>query len=146
MDPSEDDTESPPRSSDGHGTAEPVDDGPADDIDLEYLANVAMDRIAEQAIIHPFRTLGIAAGVGYVLGRGVPTVLVRMGMVAAARVASNAIIGASLEQLGASMRADDSAVQRRARSAGRSRDGKRRQKAGRFGGRRTSGAEEPERD
>jgi hypothetical protein len=75
-------------------------------IDLAEVANVALERIAEQAITNPLRTLGIAAGVGYTLGRGLPTFVVRLGMVFGARIVTNALVSASLEQLGAKMRGE----------------------------------------
>lgn len=75
-------------------------------IDFAEVANAALERIAEQAITHPLRTLGIAAGVGYTLGRGVPTFVVRLGMVFGARLVTNALVSASLEQLGATMRGE----------------------------------------
>jgi hypothetical protein len=76
-------------------------------IDFAELTNIAMERIAEHAITHPLRTLGIAAGVGYTLGRGVPTFMVRIGMIFGARLFTNALLSASLEQLGSTMRGDD---------------------------------------
>lgn len=75
-------------------------------IDFGEVANVALDRIAEMAITHPMRTLAIAAGVGYSLGRGVPTIVVRLGMVFGARILTNALVSASLEQLGTTMRGE----------------------------------------
>ena len=75
-------------------------------VDFAEVANVALERIAEHAITHPMRTLAIAAGVGYTLGRGVPTILVRLGMIFGARIVTNALVSASLEQIGASMRGD----------------------------------------
>ena len=75
-------------------------------IDFGEVANVALDRIAEMAITHPMRTLAIAAGVGYSLGRGVPTIVVRLGMIFGARILTNALVSASLEQLGTTMRGD----------------------------------------
>lgn len=69
-------------------------------VDLAELANVAMERIAEHAITHPLRTLGIAAGVGYTLGGGLPKFVVRLGMIFGARVVTNALVTASLERLG----------------------------------------------
>jgi hypothetical protein len=75
-------------------------------IDFAEMANVAMERIAEHAITHPMRTLAIAAGVGYTLGRGVPTFVVRLGMIFGARIVTNALVSASLEQIGASMRGE----------------------------------------
>jgi hypothetical protein len=75
-------------------------------VDFAEVANVALERIAEHAITHPMRTLAIAAGVGYTLGRGVPTIIVRLGMIFGARIVTNALVSASLEQIGASMRGE----------------------------------------
>src|SRR5262245_16946172 len=75
-------------------------------IDLGELANVAMDRIAEHALTHPMRTLALAAGVGYTLGRGIPSFVVRIGMLFGARIVTNALVSASLEQIGATMRGE----------------------------------------
>ena len=115
-------------------------DEPAN-IDLAEVANVALDRIAELAITHPMRTLAIAAAVGYSLGRGVPTIAVRLGMIFGARIITNALVSASLEQLGSSMRGDtapDDATTATADSPGK--PGKRRAngRAGRRNGAATS--------
>jgi hypothetical protein len=60
-------------------------------IDLPALGSQAMQLVKEQATQHPLRTLGIAMGVGYVLGGGVPKLVVRLGMLAAGRALSQAV-------------------------------------------------------
>lgn len=80
-------------------------DGPSGE--LAEMMNVAMERVAEQAITHPMRTLGIAAGVGYTLGGGLPKFVVRLGMIFGARMITNVLVSASLEQLGGPARGDD---------------------------------------
>ncbi len=68
----------------------PDDDG----IDVGALLDVATTQIVEQARQHPVRTLGIAFGVGYVLGGGLPRFAVRMAAGALLRTAGTAVLGA----------------------------------------------------
>lgn len=65
-----------------------------DGIDVGALLDVATTQIAEQAREHPVRTLGIAFGVGYVLGGGLPRFAVRMAAGALLRTAGTAVLGA----------------------------------------------------
>ena len=78
--------EARPTNEDGNDT----DDG----IDVGALLDVAATQIAEQAREHPVRTLGIAFGVGYVLGGGLPNFAVRMAAGALLRTAGTAVLGA----------------------------------------------------
>lgn len=72
-----------------NGSAD-VDDG----IDVRALLDVATTQIAEQAREHPVRTLGVAFGVGYVLGGGLPRFAVRLAGAALLRTAGQAVLGA----------------------------------------------------
>ncbi|HET6583264.1 MAG TPA: hypothetical protein VFG69_07450 [Nannocystaceae bacterium] len=74
----------------GNGSAR-VDD---DSIDVRALLDVATTQIAEQAREHPVRTLGVAFGVGYVLGGGLPRFAVRLAGAALLRTAGRAMLGA----------------------------------------------------
>ena len=65
-----------------------------DGIDVGALLDVATTQIVEQARQHPVRTLGIAFGVGYVLGGGLPRFVVRMGTAALVRTAGRVAIAA----------------------------------------------------
>lgn len=65
-----------------------------DGIDVGALLDVATTQIVEQARQHPVRTLGIAFGVGYVLGGGLPRFAVRMAAGALLRTAGTAVLGA----------------------------------------------------
>jgi hypothetical protein len=72
-------------------------DGPDDTddgIDVGALLDVAATQIAEQAREHPVRTLGIAFGVGWVLGGGLPRFAVRMAAGMLLRTAGTAVVGA----------------------------------------------------
>jgi len=66
----------------------------ADDerIDPGALVASAVEHITEEAQRNPLRTLGIAFGVGYVLGGGVPRFVVRMALSAGLRQASAAVL------------------------------------------------------
>lgn len=70
--------------------AQDSNDAPQDDagIDIHALVDAAVTEIAIQAREHPVRTLGIAAGVGYVLGGGLPRFVVRLGTAALVRTAA----------------------------------------------------------
>jgi len=63
-------------------------------IDMNALLETAAEQIVEQARDHPVRTLGIAFGVGYVLGGGLPRFVVRMGTAALVRTAGRVAIAA----------------------------------------------------
>jgi hypothetical protein len=65
-------------------------EGTEGSIDLAAVGSQALDLIHRQATEHPLRTVGIAMGVGYVLGGGIPKVLVRLGMLAAGKALSQA--------------------------------------------------------
>lgn len=60
--------------------------------DLHRAMDFVVGQVRDQAHAHPLRTLGVAAGVGYVLGRGVPSIVVRLGMVAMARMATDSLL------------------------------------------------------
>lgn len=68
-------------------------------LDLQSTLDTALEMVETQAREHPFRTLGIAMGVGYVLGGGLPKMLVRLGMLAAGRVLTDAITAEGLRTL-----------------------------------------------
>ena len=68
-------------------------------IDFGRLARLALDQITDQVAHHPLRTVAVAAGVGYVLGRGVPAAAVRLGVVMVARIATEAVITSTIEPL-----------------------------------------------
>lgn len=67
---------------------EPVDE----QIDPTALVVSAAEHIVDQARRHPYRTIGIALGVGYVLGGGLPRFVVRMAGMAALRSVGNALL------------------------------------------------------
>lgn len=67
-------------------------DEPDAGIDIQALVEVASHEIAEQARRHPVRTLGIAFGVGYVLGGGLPRFMVKLAGAALLRTAGNAML------------------------------------------------------
>jgi hypothetical protein len=77
-----------PRTPNGDGDEH--DDG----IDVGALLDVAATQITDQARRHPVRTLGIAFGVGYVLGGGLPRFAVRLAAGALVRTAGTAVLGA----------------------------------------------------
>src|SRR5688572_28657192 len=71
------------------------------DFDPSELANAAVELVADQARNHPLRTIGIAFGVGYVLGGGVPRFALRIAGVAVARAMADAVVrGQSSRLLG----------------------------------------------
>jgi hypothetical protein len=70
-------------------------DGSEPAFDVHGALDFVVGRVREQAHAHPLRTLGVAAGVGYVLGRGVPSIVVRLGMVAMARLATDSLLSAT---------------------------------------------------
>jgi hypothetical protein len=68
-------------------------------LDVHSIADYAIETIQEQAKRHPFRTVGVAMGVGYVLGGGVPKFLVRLGLLAAGRLMADAVMAEGLRTL-----------------------------------------------
>ena len=85
---------------------------------LQSSLDTALEMVEGQAREHPFRTLGIAMGVGYVLGGGMPKFLVRLGMLAAGRVLTDAITAEGLRTLTGNLGApvdDDAPTTGRAR-------------------------------
>lgn len=71
--------------------AEVIDDGEdRDAVDLQEIGDRALQLVQRQATRHPLRTVGIAMGIGYVLGGGVPKLFVRLGMIMAGRALSRA--------------------------------------------------------
>lgn len=78
------------------------------EIDPLALVASAAEHIAVQARQHPYRTLGIALGVGYVLGGGLPRFAVRMAGTAALRSVGQAILtSGALAGLARSLLGDD---------------------------------------
>lgn len=71
-----------------------------EDFNADDLLERARDLITTQVEHNPLRALGIAAGVGYVLGRGIPSFLVKIGLVAATRMATDALVAATVASLG----------------------------------------------
>ena len=69
--------------------AETTDDE-RDAVDLQEMGDRALQLVQRQATHHPLRTVGIAMGIGYVLGGGLPRIVVRLGMIAAGRALSRA--------------------------------------------------------
>lgn len=61
--------------------------------ELPVLARAAAAGIVRQTMDHPWRALAVAAGVGYVLARGLPGFVVRMGVLAAGRLIGTAALG-----------------------------------------------------
>jgi len=54
---------------------------------LEQIATQATQFLVDEARRNPYRTVAVAAGVGYVLGGGIPRWAMRMGFNAAVRMA-----------------------------------------------------------
>lgn len=70
-----------------HAGLEPGDDL-ADMADsIQHLAAQATELIVDEARRNPYRTVLVAAGVGYVLGGGIPSWALRLGFNAAVRTA-----------------------------------------------------------
>lgn len=65
-----------------------------DGIDVNALIEAASAQIAEQAREHPVRTLGVAFGVGYILGGGLPRFAVRMASAVLLRTAGRVVLSA----------------------------------------------------
>lgn len=64
---------------------------------MDTVSSLALDRsydrwICNQKLIQPYATLTVAAGVGYVLGGGVPTAALRMLMGVGGRLAVGHVI------------------------------------------------------
>ena len=76
-------------------------------LDVQSTLDYAMEMVQEQVRTHPLRTLGIAAGVGYVLGGGVPKILVRLGMLAAGRIMTDAIATEGLRSLSTNLMGEE---------------------------------------
>lgn len=72
-------------------------------LDVQSIADYAMEMVQAQAKSHPFRTVGVALGVGYVLGGGVPKFLVRLGLLAAGRLVADAITAEGLRTLSSNL-------------------------------------------
>ena len=109
-------------------------------LDVQSIADYAMERVQEQAKSHPFRTLGLAMGVGYVLGGGVPKFLVRLGMLAAGRLMADAITAEGLRTLSSNLiGGDDDAdsEQPQSKPQARAKNGHHRSKRGATGERQT---------
>jgi hypothetical protein len=68
-------------------------------LDVQGTLDYALEMVQDQAKNHPMRTLGIAMGVGYVLGGGVPKILVRLGLLFAGRIMTDAIATEGLRSL-----------------------------------------------
>jgi hypothetical protein len=92
---------------------------------VRSIAAYAVEKVEEQARSHPFRTLGVAMGVGYVLGGGIPKILVRLGLLAAGRVLTDAITTEGLRSLSTNlMGATDGEDEDQAQSTGGARGGR----------------------
>lgn len=76
-------------------------------LDVQSIADYAMEMVQDQCKNHPFRTLGVAMGVGYVLGGGLPKFLVRLGMLAAGRVLADAVTIEGVRTLAGDMMGQD---------------------------------------
>ncbi|HET6584647.1 MAG TPA: hypothetical protein VFG69_14410 [Nannocystaceae bacterium] len=72
-------------------------------LDVQSIADYALEMVQEQAKSHPFRTVGLAMGVGYVLGGGVPKFVVRLGLLAAGRLMADAITAEGLRTLSSNL-------------------------------------------
>jgi hypothetical protein len=81
------------------GGGENAEQGEGGALDVQSTVDYALEMIQDQVKAHPVRTLGIAAGIGYVLGGGVPKLLVRLGMVFAGRMLTDAIATEGLRSL-----------------------------------------------
>jgi hypothetical protein len=83
-------------------------------IDPMMLVASAAEHVADQARRHPYRTLGIALGVGYVLGGGLPRFVVRMAGMAALRSVGHALLTSSAAiELARSVLADEPEAMRK---------------------------------
>jgi hypothetical protein len=69
------------------------DEHEAEGFDPAELATAAVELIVDQARTYPARTIGIAFGIGYVLGGGVPRFAVRLAGVAIARSITETVLG-----------------------------------------------------
>ncbi len=86
------------------------DSAEAGSLDLQSTLDTALEMVESQARAHPFRTVGVAMGVGYVLGGGLPKFLVRLGMLAAGRMLTDAITAEGLRTLVGNVEGDDDAT------------------------------------
>lgn len=73
------------------------------------IAAAAITRVEHEARHHPLRTVGIAIGVGAVLGGGLPRFATRMGVVLGARVLFDAFVRRGLAEFAAMAGDDDGA-------------------------------------
>lgn len=102
-----------------------------DDDDVPSMGDIAaaaITRVEHEARKHPLRTVGIAIGVGAVLGGGLPRFATRMGVVLGARVLFDAFLRRGLAEL-ATLGDDEGTLSRDA--------GPRRRANGQFKGTRT---------
>lgn len=84
------------------------DEPQTDELDPLALVASAAEHIADQTRRHPYRTLGIALGVGYVLGGGLPRFVVRMAGTAVLRSVGQALLtSGALVGLARSVLVDD---------------------------------------
>ena len=100
-------------------------------LDIQSIADYALEMVQDQARSHPFRTVGVAMGVGYVLGGGLPKLVVRLGMLAAGRLMADAITAEGLRTLSSNWTggADDDADQRQSGQSGRAKNGHHRKRS-----------------
>lgn len=69
----------------------------SDDLDPTQVAAVALDALRERVRARPLPTLAALFGVGYVLGGGLPRVVVRLGSVFALRAIAQKVVVRSLQ-------------------------------------------------
>lgn len=98
-------------------------------LDVQSIANYAMEMVQDQAKSHPFRTIGVAMGVGYVLGGGVPKFLVRLGMLAAGRLMADAITTEGLRSLTGNLTEDEDEAEKPPQGQSRAKNGHHRKRA-----------------
>ena len=100
-------------------------------LDVQSTLDYALEMVQDQARTHPLRTLGIAAGVGYVLGGGVPKILVRLGLLFAGRIMTDAIATEGLRSLSTNLMGeqDEAGAEQGARQQARSKNGHHRKRA-----------------
>jgi hypothetical protein len=88
------------------GGGENAEQGGQGALDVQSTVDYALELIQDQARTHPMRTLGVAAGIGYVLGGGVPKILVRLGLLFAGRLVTDAIATEGLRSLSGNLMGD----------------------------------------
>jgi len=100
-------------------------------LDVQSTLDYALEMVQDQARTHPFRTLGIAASVGYVLGGGVPKILVRLGLLFAGRIMTDAIATEGLRSLSTNLMGepDETGAEESAPQQRRSKNGHHRKRA-----------------